>query len=334
MAISSKRMKEGLIGVTVPVYKVEKYISECIDSILAQTYTNFRLILIDDGTPDDAGRICDEYAKKDSRITVIHQENAGVTSARARGVEEADDCEFITFVDSDDMLAKYALEELHGLMDAGTDIVLGTTYFTENENRIDINPFFRFPTGSMEIEDFRSRMISIIGGMPWGRMFRRNIITPFVFEIPRSVYYGEDAIMNCRIAFNTENKIKTTDKPIYFYRQNTNGVCNQFTHTHSYEELLRKHIQQSIPADKFIEYSKDYLWRRIFLWRTFFNNSIRRPSWANTDFYNTLIKEIKLYEYNLCPTDWLLLKYTNPILRLLIITYRKSCSIFLRIKRK
>ena len=124
-----------VIGVIVPVYKVEKYIAECIESILAQTYTKFRLILVDDGTPDNAGKICDEYAKKDSRITVIHQENAGVTRARARGVEEASDCEFITFVDSDDMLAKYALEELHGLMDAGTDIVLGTTYFTENENK-------------------------------------------------------------------------------------------------------------------------------------------------------------------------------------------------------
>ena len=89
---------KGLIGVIVPIYKVEKYIAECIESILAQTYTSFRLILVDDGSPDDAGKICDEYAKKDTRITVIHQENAGVTRARARGVEETKDCEFITFL--------------------------------------------------------------------------------------------------------------------------------------------------------------------------------------------------------------------------------------------
>ena len=105
-------MKDGLIGVIVPVYKVEKYIAECIESILAQTYTNFRLILVDDGTPDNAGKICDEYAKKDSRITVIHQENAGVTRARARGVEEANDCEFITFIDADDIIPEEALETL------------------------------------------------------------------------------------------------------------------------------------------------------------------------------------------------------------------------------
>ena len=97
-------MRKGFIGVIVPVYKVEKYIAECLESILAQRYTNFRLILVDDGTPDNAGKICDEYAKKDSRITVIHQENAGVTCARARGIEEAEDCEWITFVDADDTI--------------------------------------------------------------------------------------------------------------------------------------------------------------------------------------------------------------------------------------
>ena len=100
------------IGVIVPVYKTEKYVAECIESILAQTYTNFRLILVDDGTPDGAGVICDEYATKDPRITVIHQENAGVTRARARGVEEAADCEWITFVDSDDSITNSALENL------------------------------------------------------------------------------------------------------------------------------------------------------------------------------------------------------------------------------
>lgn len=78
-------MQKGLIGVIVPVYKTEKYIAECIESILAQTYTNFRLILVDDGSPDAAGTICDEYAAKDSRITVIHQKNAGGYTRKSTG---------------------------------------------------------------------------------------------------------------------------------------------------------------------------------------------------------------------------------------------------------
>ena len=116
-------MAKALIGVIVPVYKVEKYIAECIDSILAQTYTNFRLILVNDGTPDDAGRICNEYAKKDPRIMVIHQENAGATRARERGVDEAADCEFITFVDSDDTIATQYLETLRNAVCDNIDIV-------------------------------------------------------------------------------------------------------------------------------------------------------------------------------------------------------------------
>ena len=118
------KMQKGLIGVIVPVYKVEEYIAECIESILAQTYTNFRLILVDDGTPDGAGKICDEYAKKDPRITVIHQQNAGATRARAHGVEEAGDCEYIAFVDSDDTIATGYLQHLHNGMNEDVDVVL------------------------------------------------------------------------------------------------------------------------------------------------------------------------------------------------------------------
>ena len=117
-----------MIGVIVPVYKVEKYIAECIESILAQTYTNFRLILVDDGSPDNAGKICDEYAKKDPRITVIHQENAGVTCARARGVEEAKDCEFITFVDSDDTISTDYLGQLYNTVNDEIDIVINENH--------------------------------------------------------------------------------------------------------------------------------------------------------------------------------------------------------------
>ena len=87
------------ISVIVPVYKAEKYLPSCIDSILAQTFTDFELILVDDGSPDNCGAICDEYAQKDKRVKVIHKENGGVTAARADGVKISTG-EFITFVDT------------------------------------------------------------------------------------------------------------------------------------------------------------------------------------------------------------------------------------------
>ena len=91
------------ISVIVPVYKVEAYLQECVDSILAQTFEDFELILVDDGSPDNCGAICDAYAGKDSRVKVIHQENQGLSGARNTGIE-ASKGEFLTFVDSDDMV--------------------------------------------------------------------------------------------------------------------------------------------------------------------------------------------------------------------------------------
>ncbi len=322
-------MNNDKIGVIVPVYKTEKFIAECIESILAQTYTNFRLILVDDGTPDNAGKICDEYAKKDNRITVIHQENAGVTRARARGVEEANDCEWITFVDSDDMLANTALYDFIEAASNNIDIVLNSTYYTETTSCTGISPFYKFNGPLLSIEDFRKNMISTKGGMPWGRMFRKAIIKPSAFEIPREIYYGEDAITNTRIAFNTEKPVAVIEKPLYFYRQMNDGVCKNFAFTHNYEDLLSKYILKSIPVKEQNHYCNEIIWRRLWIWTSLFNQSITKPSWSNTSFHKRLISDIKKYNCKISIFDWLLLKYTNSTCRILIILIRKS-YLFLR----
>ena len=97
------------ISVIVPVYKVEKYLHRCIDSILTQTFTDFELVLVDDGSPDGSGAICDEYAKKDKRVKVIHKENGGVNSARLEGFKNSNG-KFLVFVDSEDTLTDKALK--------------------------------------------------------------------------------------------------------------------------------------------------------------------------------------------------------------------------------
>ena len=105
------RQKDALISVIVPVYNVEKYINRCIESVLAQTYRNFELILVDDGSPDNCGAICDDYASKDRRIRVIHKENGGVSSARNAGLDSAGG-DYILFVDSDDYITPEHIELL------------------------------------------------------------------------------------------------------------------------------------------------------------------------------------------------------------------------------
>ena len=114
------------VSIIVPVYKVEKYIRRCIDSILAQAYEDFELILVDDGSPDDCGNICDEYAKKDSRIVVIHKENGGLSDARNVALDWVfanSQSEYIVFVDSDDWVHSEYLEALrNGIKNTGAEI--------------------------------------------------------------------------------------------------------------------------------------------------------------------------------------------------------------------
>lgn len=105
-------MDNALVSIIVPVYKAEKYIHQCIDSLLAQTYRNIEVILVDDGSPDHCGKICDEYAAKDSRVKVIHQQNGGVSAARNVGLANATG-EWITFVDADDSVTCAYIEQLY-----------------------------------------------------------------------------------------------------------------------------------------------------------------------------------------------------------------------------
>ncbi len=127
------------ISVIVPVYNVEHYLAQCIDSILAQTFADFELILIDDGSPDDCGRICDEYAEKDTRIRVIHQENGGVSKARNRAIDIAQG-EYVCFVDSDDLILPMYLERLFtAITENNADIASCGHYITHYQNGQVIN---------------------------------------------------------------------------------------------------------------------------------------------------------------------------------------------------
>ena len=125
------------LSIIVPVYKVEQYLPKCIDSILAQTFSDFELILIDDGSPDRCGRICDEYAAKDSRITVIHQENKGASAARNAGLDLARG-EYIGFVDSDDWIEPEMYETMLGkAKEADLDLVIcGLNNFSESGEHV------------------------------------------------------------------------------------------------------------------------------------------------------------------------------------------------------
>lgn len=129
---------KDLISVIVPVYKVERYLCRCVDSIIAQTYTNLQIILVDDGSPDGSGAICDDYAAKDPRITVIHKENGGLSDARNAGLGAARGS-YIGFVDSDDYISVDMYEKLYkAIVACNADMsVCNFRYVDENGNNME-----------------------------------------------------------------------------------------------------------------------------------------------------------------------------------------------------
>ena len=107
--------KEDLISIVIPVYKVEKYLEKCVESVINQTYKNLEILLVNDGSPDNCPKICDEYAQKDNRIKVIHKENGGLSDARNAGIDVATG-KYITFIDSDDYISNDYVEYMYNLL--------------------------------------------------------------------------------------------------------------------------------------------------------------------------------------------------------------------------
>lgn len=184
-----------MISVIVPVYKAEKYLNECIESVLNQTYFDFELILVDDGSPDGCPAICDLYAEKDARVKVIHKQNGGVSRARNTGMENARG-EFVMFLDSDDFIEPATLMAMMSKMDDSIDCVLcGLYYFYPDEKK---NFTYRLPDVTMQMpEEFDKYFQSIkrAGGnfTSCAKLFRHSIIIANKLSFEEEYALLEDA---------------------------------------------------------------------------------------------------------------------------------------------
>ncbi len=211
-------MFNSLISIIVPVYKVERYLPRCIESILRQTYTNFELILVDDGTPDRSGIICDIYAEKDSRIRVIHKENGGVSSARNVGIDTAHG-EWLTFVDSDDWVSDDYLEVLtEPLNEEKYDLTVGRLewrYLTIGKRELP-----KLEIDARKISD--DGILNIVDSMefhgPCYKLFSRKIIVCNSIYFPLGIAVAEDTIFVNKYLKKCE-KICMTGKTIYCYNR-------------------------------------------------------------------------------------------------------------------
>ena len=178
------------ISIIVPVYNTEAYLPRCIDSILAQTFTDFELILVDDGSPDNCGAICDRYAEKDSRIHVIHKENGGVSSARNFGIDFAHG-DFVVFIDSDDCVDPTYLEQL--LQEGDYDFVsAGFLMQLPDASWLEMR-FCNDDTNRASIETKPSvYMGKYYFGAPWAKLFRRDILEKYGIRFPLNIQNAED----------------------------------------------------------------------------------------------------------------------------------------------
>ena len=205
------------ITVIVPVFNTDPYLEGCIDSILSQTFNNFELILVDDGSTDESPHICERKATYDSRIKLLRQTNQGQQAAIMHGLSAA--CgRWICFVDSDDQLPPDALEKLYFHANDSTDIIVG----------------FSFPGNSivevLPIDSWRLKMIqgSVILCTRWGKLYRAFLFDDDVASISHHIRVGEDMIMNIRLAFRSEKPVIIINQQVYHYNRNDGSVSSTY----------------------------------------------------------------------------------------------------------
>lgn len=207
---------QPLISIIVPVYKVEPYLRRCVDSILNQTYRNLEVILVDDGSPDNCGNICDAYAKQDSRVKVIHKENGGLSSARNAGMA-ASSGKYLSFVDSDDVLASDALEHMQHLAESeNADIVIGNHIRFE-----DVLPTLNEGEVKITIRNKEEAMQEFFhnGCAAWARLYRREIHHDILF--PEGEINEDEAIVLHLL--DRCNRIVYSSRVVYFYMKRSDG---------------------------------------------------------------------------------------------------------------
>ena len=182
-----------MISVIVPVYKAEKYLHRCVDSILTQTYTDFELLLINDGSPDNSGAICDEYAAKDSRVRVFHKENEGVSSARNLGLDNAKG-EYVTFCDSDDYVGEDWLMAYSEAIKESLDFAIQGIYYIINKGELETKRLV--PYKGCNLNDKRNLIVQLISygvyGYPVTKLFKRQIIEDNHISFDTNSAFRED----------------------------------------------------------------------------------------------------------------------------------------------
>lgn len=235
-----------MVSVIIPVYNAEKYIQQCICSILNQSYSDLEIILVDDGSYDSSASIYQELAKEDTRIKYYYQSNNGVTSARRKGVELSSG-EYVAFVDADDTIETDFLKILVDKITNGFDMVISGTSFE----------------GEIDGDTFVSDILE--GKLPpniWGRLIKKDLLSDDIFNASCDLPVGEDVIMNIQLGLRVHHSIYVLNKSYYNYEIHDTSVMNRRIPTLAYDETYIAKIKEVL-GNRFQDFSVSYLYLKL-----------------------------------------------------------------------
>ena len=257
-------MKKDLITVIVPIYRVEKYLNRCIDSILKQTYKNLEIILVDDGSDDKCPEICDQYKQIDNRIYVIHKVNGGLSEARNFGLKNAKG-KYVCFIDSDDYISYNMIEILYNAVyENDADIsICNFEYYFENKQRAEqLNITKNIEISKIEIDTGEQAVLKIYGKqavqytVAWNKLYKKSLFANITYPVNR---YHEDEFTTYKLLY-LANKVIYVDTTCYYYLQRENSITSVFNQKRldvlkAYDERLEYFKKNNLIYTKtFIEY--------------------------------------------------------------------------------
>ena len=229
------------ISIAVPVYNVEAYLPDCLDSLIAQTYGNKEILLIDDGSSDQSGSICDVYAAKDDCIKVFHTENKGVSVARNRGIQEASG-EYLIFVDSDDRIHPKLLECYRDGLTSDSVLFCGITE-SAREMETAVTADVKQRIQAYDLKHFAKIYAENLINSPVNKLYRLDILRKYKIRFPEGMNMGEDLLFNLDYLRHAPTQYKMMELPFYYYRQDRDGSL-----TAAYRKDLFQ-IQQELAAE-------------------------------------------------------------------------------------
>lgn len=248
------------VSIIVPVYNAENYLHKCINSLLSQNFSDFELILVNDGSKDKSGEICDEYAKNDNRIKVIHKENGGVSSARNRGLDEAQG-KYIMFCDSDDYIKEEFCAPLLNLANDDEDclVLAGITEINDQGKTKDdlCAKFSEGESATLTNGEFCDLYIELnlnskflLMNMPYNKLFSRSVIEKNHLRFDTKISYNEDFIFNI-MYLDKVSTVKIYNKSIYNYYLDAPGsLCKKYVPNMDEVYRIKEDILKKVIVDK------------------------------------------------------------------------------------